>query len=141
MLCLKVLSATGKSWPLLLRLFGNGLSSQPKSTARTFLARKRSSSTWDRQRRSGYGLALTAAEVPTEFVSVTEPVPSTFVGPEMVNGTVNRNMLPLSCPAVLSNHVLKSEPTGTAKVVVPLNAVPAAAVKVNVAVVMSRVTE
>src|ERR1700761_8035575 len=141
MLCLKVLSATGKSWPLLLRLFGNGLSSQPKSTARTFLARKRSSSTWDRQRRSAYGLALTAAEVPTEFVSVTETDPSTLVGPDIVNGTVNRNMLPLSWPAVLSNQVVNTGPTGPANVDVPLNAVPVAAVKLKFAVVMSRVTE
>jgi hypothetical protein len=63
------------------------------------------------------------------------------VGPEIVNGTVNRNMLPFSCPDELPYQVANAGPTGTENVVVPLKAVPAAAVKLNVAVVTSRVTE
>ena len=88
-----------------------------------------------------YGLALAGADVPTEFVSVTETDPSTLVGPESVNGTVSRNMLPFCCPAALPNQIVNAALTGTANVVLPLNAVPDAAVKVKFAVVMSRVTE
>lgn len=114
---------------------------------RTFRAKKRSCCTSVRNRnnrgvrRESYGVALSGAEVPTELVKVTETEPNTEVGPEMVNGTVSSNMLPFAWPVELSNQAANTELTGTEKVVVPVNALPAAAVKLKFAVVMSRVTE
>ena len=75
------------------------------------------------------------------MVSVTETEPNTESGPEIVNGTVNSNMLPKDWPCELSNQLENAEVTGTENVAAPVNAVPALAVKLKFAVIMSRVTE
>ena len=84
---------------------------------------------------------MAGTEVPTELVSVTETDCRTPVSPEIVNGTVSRNILPLDWPSALLNHVENSELRGTVKVAGPVNCVPEAAVKVKFALVMSRVVE
>ena len=80
----------------------------------------------------------TAADVPTEFVSVTETVPITPVSPLNVNGTVSENAPPFVTPASLLNHVSASALNGTLQGEHPLSCVPEAALNTNAPLVRSR---
>src|ERR1039457_2447832 len=63
-----------------------------------------------RSRRGTYLPPETAADVATEFVSVTETVPMTLVSPLNVIGIVSENAPPLATPVALPNHVVASWP-------------------------------
>src|ERR1035441_2963064 len=84
----------------------------------------------------------TTADVPAEFVSVTETVPITLVSPLKVNGTASENAPPFVTPVALANHVAESLPNGTAQLGVhPFNWAPEVAVKTNAPLVRSRGVE
>ena len=84
----------------------------------------------------------TAAEVPTELVSVTETVPRALVLPVNVKGKVIENAPPLDTPVALagSNHGVATLVSETV-CEPPFSVVPEAAVKVKFALVRSRGVE
>ena len=77
-------------------------------------------------------------EAPTEFMSVTVTDEIAEELPLNVNGTVRENALPYCWLAVPVYQLVMTELTSTLKLVVPLIDVPAAALKLNVAVFKSR---
>ena len=80
----------------------------------------------------------TAADVPTEFVSVTETVLRAVVSPLYANGIVTENAPPLATPAELWNQVVPAEAKDTVKDVVPLSVVLEAALNVSTAPLPAR---
>src|SRR5580658_8464782 len=112
----------------------------PSVTARCE-ARVVSAPSRDWKERSSYGtFALAAADVPAEFVSVTDTDAIDDTLPPIVNGTVSENCEPVGNDAALAYQAENRAPT--LMVNVPVCSVdPAAGVNVKVALVMLSVVD
>ena len=85
-------------------------------------------------------MALTAAEAPTELVSVTDTEAMVETFPPIVKGTVSENCEPVASDAALEYHAANRLLTSMVKLVV-CRVAPAAGANWNVAVFISSVVE
>ena len=85
-------------------------------------------------------MALTAAEAPTELVSVTDTEAMVETFPPIVKGTVSENCEPVANDAALEYHAANRLLTSMVKLVV-CRVAPAAGANWNVAVFISSVVE